>query len=753
MANHLNIGNGKVNTPKISFLVKLQPSFFLTLSIFFFISLAISKPLFAQKRVKFKEVSAKIQSESITQKEKIQLLLKIEKKDKLYPLAFAHLHKIYLQKSRQISVNTPQDDLLFLMDSSIYFTGKTISTVKKDFYEKNKGDIIGILRLPADFSYSEFVDQIEFELEQQSQSKTLITQLFSNYENAIHFWRKSNDQFQLIREEHPNKNELYFLSDSLYTQTIEALKSDFFDFKNSYSKYENTADSFPYNIEKIIVQYLSIEDYNTDSGETPENLLDTLSVKNYQKWWLDLELTRENQIQEFWKEMNSTNRLLANIIDTLTSDTLELAQNLDSLEIEDKLIKEIAPESISLTLFKYQYKKATLLNLFNKEKVYNSKSEERNNIIKYYYGLKTKVKELEKNFDLLLKSYSDSLKVKEVNPFLQKQYKDKEGFVAFLEKNSSEIEKQNQYCEGKIREQLLKIFLEKKFIPNYAIYKSFEIALFEQSMATILEKNHFLTLKVINLDNNIKYISGYQRGENKIPFVAKASGQKIVWLKLLNIKLNKAEYLYGYASHLTFDGRNLATIVNQESDDSRKKYLIKLNNEGELQPYLVFDKPENLDFIINHPQDSLTVLGYQLQKDKYNVEGFSGNMGVIWKFSLPYQVQFPQTLLHKGNFVFIANVTETQAAIPNSSIDTFDQFSNILVAIINPFGETKFQKVYKSTNSQFFTHTLELENKAILILGFNGSLDLNNFENKPLFTLEFDPEQELTIEGGGLGKR
>ncbi|WP_157637861.1 hypothetical protein [Flexithrix dorotheae] len=752
MANCLITGKRNMETTKFYFSLR-PPSILFSILVFFFLfSLVFPTSLYAQKRIKFKDISQKVESGNISQNEKINLLLEIEKRDKFYPLAITHLHKIYLQNSRQISINKLQDNLNFLLDSSIYFTGKVISSVKRDFYQKNKGEIIGILALRTDLSYDDFIDKIEQELAHQSESKILVPDLFSNYENAIHSLEKADNDFEQIRKKHPNKNELYFLSDSAYDITIEPLKLDFFDFRKSFSAYQNIADSFPFDIENIFVEYLTVQDDQIISTDNALNHSDTLKVKNYQKWWLNLEITRENQIQEFWREMIKTDQLLSDVIDTLSTDSLNLTQDLDSLEIETNLIKELAPASISLKLFEYLQKKTHVLASFNSEKDFNPEGKGRNNVIKYYYDLKTQVNSLENYFEILQESSFDSLKMKEISPFLQERYQGIEGFSSFLEANKKEIENRNQYCDKKIREQLLQIYFEKKFLPNYAIYKDIKVALFEQPLATIVEKDHFLTLKVINEENDIKYISGYQRGKSKIPFVAKASQQKIIWLKTLDVKLNNGENLFGYADQLNFDGRNVITTISSESEDSIFQHLIELNDEGKLLSNQVLNNNEKLEFIFKNPEDSLTIMGYQAKKGHFQIEGLSGNLKKAWNLSLPYSIQSPKIHLCQGNFVLVANVIGMAPNNESSTLENLDYFSQILVAIIHPDGEIKLHQILKNKHSEFFTHTITLANKAILILGFQGPYDLNNFENKPLISHQFDPLQEFTIEDGGLGK-
>ncbi|MCS6833540.1 MAG: hypothetical protein NZ521_08180, partial [Flammeovirgaceae bacterium] len=405
-------------------------------------------------------------------------------------LAKYMLSVAYYQKAKQIDTlaiftkaeNYIDSALFFLQASQELLTKKELKTTYSDFLylfpqeqKKNESSL--------EAQYVHVKSKLAKDEELLTIFKKDLLALKENYEKTINAYISSALSYKNILAEN-SFADLLLSDEATFQQTTKHFSLAVYQLSSSAAIYQQLAEKLRFR--PRIVKWTTIfNERRLLRVEVDSSLIASLQLYDFQEWLENIKRMRQQQIPQIKSEIKKQENLLSVLLQrSLTSQVPE--EEIPTIETLAPNLKIIEPNSVVHYWWQYKIARIRLNSLFVKEKSmydYDSKEEE---VISTYHMLKSSAKECIKLLaDLKTAAQYPSFKYHQ--EFFQ-EVVGKDGLNEFLKKERIDLLTKEQYCSIRIKDRLMYQQQRNRFIPRFALYKGYRIALFEQPMDAVTER-------------------------------------------------------------------------------------------------------------------------------------------------------------------------------------------------------------------------------------------------------------------------
>ena len=602
---------------------------------------------------------------------------------------------------------------------------------EKDFNRKEKF-YTAALASRASMANADFEQYSEITAQQMQLAlnrKFALQQLTAYQTATIQAYQTTLDYMARLKTSFEHEYYLLSLSEDRYRHAADSLKLLYGEVEEAAARYQQALAAIDLPVKALKISF-------THSNNVFDNVLSgavsaddsLLQVVNLNHWLQELEKNRINrlfpvigQLEKRWNQIGTTAKQAGN------SEPQPLPE----------VVSAFDPDGYLARLAALEHALAKLENAFEQESEFLQYTADRTEIISYYYQLQARATAALQQLGIL-KEATLKGRILPMEAFIARNYNGLKGYRKYLQNTHSYLRQKENYCNIKLKDQLVAAQLQARYLPVYARFKDEVLPLYEQPVGMAVEYGQFVTTRIASAGGNELYITGYQKNQVKEPFVALVKGLEVIWLQKIEMSATSGNS-WGSLLSTTLTGCLLTLEQYNEAGILAARVLLDYDHKGNMLHQI----PLQLENQLLGTQKTiegnyLLAFTKPFVKDKTFIEMRTGGNRLLTESSFSatgYNVQMTASGKHIVLLCNVTNLADSHGFPVEVNSDSQQTRSNLLMASFGSSGQLQAMQLFRSDKSHFYAHVQALDDQQLLVLGFKGSYDFNNIQDCPLMYL------------------
>jgi len=597
----------------------------------------------------------------------------------------------------------------------------------------------------ADASLTTFKDCIDQFISLNQQAQQQLAEVASLEASLLTEYRKATQQFNQWQVQYPSP-------DLLQVASAATLKKAVAEFKKRSTKVGLLIQQLQTAYNGVLLRNLqgkqvfmkqALEHYGQPIA-VPEPTAQKWHLYDFAAWFGTMidqkKISRKPQAEAATQAFREWEKALLYPADSVHTPTVfSLPENLAKLDTE----------SFWQRYFQFRVAAHATAKAFENEGSFLNYRHTREEIIHYYHGIMERTERAKKLVTALLDRAS-ALAPLPVAIFADEAFNGKNGLKHHLQEVLSDLQKRENYCTIKLKDQLMADYIEAHYLPQYAEYEGQQLPLYEQPVGMASAYGQFVTTKVHRtMDGHTLFLSGYRKMKQKLPFLAKVVDKQVVWVRAIPVEDFSEDdrgLTHGWGQLLDANAQFCMVVVKLQQETVSRYKLYQYDQDGELMQQHTLANMQYPPVGLKAETD-----GYQLISNKGNTTlfekiDFDGELQQ--RHALPFSGQDIQLLTVGQYTLWIANVVNPLDAHGLRKQYGAQNDPRVAIVAFDEGGRIVAQKYLRTKEPHFMAYVSAISDSEILVLGFKGAYDFNQIADYPLMQLTFDPA--LTTAQGNI---
>lgn len=323
---------------------------------FLILLLIISSPVFAQKKVKYKDIFALLSMKQYEQAE--PFLRKFVRENDDEPSAYLFMGITFQEKSGKTDVLKQTKQAIAYMDSAMLYYDMAYKSMDEREVRKNKEYYMAYNR--RDLRTGEFgvkLSDIQFDLEKRKEflkeriDKTRMVKHYFSLSDSL--YKRSNALYRKIHDSFGTERMLHLRSGESTIAELKSLSARFDSCAKAFENYKTNSSGLGKTGYNQVFNLTEISNYEKDGLDLADFFQDDLKIWDYKKFADKARATIEKEVIPMREHLITYDIEINKLRDKLTSDSISVRSDLTKLI--DKLLydqlRKFDPEPLPMEVF------------------------------------------------------------------------------------------------------------------------------------------------------------------------------------------------------------------------------------------------------------------------------------------------------------------------------------------------------------------------------------------------------------------